>query len=359
MSEYQFVHFLAVDRPVEEKELGFMRRQSSRAEISPWEFTNEYHFGDFHGDARAMLRHGYDVHLHYASFGIRRLMFRLPGGLPCERRVFEAFRVPDAIGWYPDPKPPGGILEITPEGDADAYDEELWDIAKLLPKLAPVRERLIAGDLRPLYVAWLACCHDESATEPPIPAGLGKLDAGLRTMAEFYEVGQDLVAAAAAQAPAEPRRSGPVSRSRTGSPGKRRRTCLIAGAAPGGRRGRGRVETINRIRRECAGPAGRRSRRHGRWPNCARPPKRARANAHCASNASKTRREPGDSSRSPPIRARRSPMSNGSSHSARGTVTTRRRGSWSTSRGARSQTGSGTPRRSPKRSAAKTRDATY
>ena len=52
MSEYQFVHFLAVDGPVEEKELGFMRRQSSRAEISPWEFTNEYHFGDFHGDAR-------------------------------------------------------------------------------------------------------------------------------------------------------------------------------------------------------------------------------------------------------------------------------------------------------------------
>ena len=82
MSEYQYVEFRAIDRPLDDKALAFMQRQSTRAEITRWSFTNEYHFGDFHGNAIEMLRRGYDLHLHYANFGIRKLMFRLPRGLP-------------------------------------------------------------------------------------------------------------------------------------------------------------------------------------------------------------------------------------------------------------------------------------
>jgi hypothetical protein len=63
------------------------------------EFTNEYHYGDFHGNAEEMLRHGYDAHLHYANFGIRRLMIRLPAGLPCDRRTFDAFRAGRTVEW--------------------------------------------------------------------------------------------------------------------------------------------------------------------------------------------------------------------------------------------------------------------
>ena len=78
MSEFQYIGFRAIDGPVTEKNLAFMRRQSSRAEITPWSFDNEYHYGDFHGDAAAMLRRGYDFYLHYANFGTRTLMIRLP-----------------------------------------------------------------------------------------------------------------------------------------------------------------------------------------------------------------------------------------------------------------------------------------
>lgn len=100
MSEYQFVHFLATDRPLDDQQLEFMRRQSTRATITRWDFSNEYHFGNFHGHAREMLQRGYDVHLHYANFGIRRLMIRLPAGLPYDRRTFKAFRVPDGLEWH-------------------------------------------------------------------------------------------------------------------------------------------------------------------------------------------------------------------------------------------------------------------
>ena len=46
MSEYQYVGFRAIDGPVSEKTLEFMRRQSTRAEITPWSFDNEYHYGE-------------------------------------------------------------------------------------------------------------------------------------------------------------------------------------------------------------------------------------------------------------------------------------------------------------------------
>ena len=201
MSEYQFVHFLAIDRPLDDEQLEFMRQQSTRAEVTRWQFTNEYHYGDFHGNAREMLRRGYDVHLHYANFGIRRLMIRLPAGLPCDRRTFDAFRAGRSVEWIADKKGKGGILEIEPEADAGTFEEDLYDVDLLLPEIAPVRELLIAGDLRPLYLAWLGCAYEDELQEPPVPAGLGDLGRALGAMAKLYAVDDDLIAAAAERSP--------------------------------------------------------------------------------------------------------------------------------------------------------------
>jgi len=204
MSEYQYVHFLAIDRPLDDRQLEYMEQQSTRAEITRWEFTNEYHYGDFRGNAREMLRRGYDVHLHYANFGIRRLMVRLPAGLPCDRPTFDAFRTECGLEWHADKNGPGGSLEIYPESEADTYDE-IWDgLEGTLSEIAPVRELLIRGDLRPLYVAWLACTGDDEAREPPVPAGLGELTPALEALADFFEVDEDLIAAAAERAPPLP-----------------------------------------------------------------------------------------------------------------------------------------------------------
>jgi len=201
MSEYQFIHFLAIDKPLNDKQLAFMRRQSTRAEITEWEFTNEYSFGDFHGNAKEMLRRGFDIHLHYANFGIRRLMIRLPNGLPCDRRIFNKFRVEDCVEWMADKKGKGGILDIEPEADAGTYDEEFYDIDSLLDTLTPIRNLLINGDLRPLYIAWLACNYDEESMEPPVPSGLGKLPRALKAMADLYELSNKFLAAAAKRSP--------------------------------------------------------------------------------------------------------------------------------------------------------------
>src|SRR5436305_13455961 len=124
MSEFQFIDFVAVDRPVSPENLAFMRKQSTRADISAWRFRNEYSFGDFHGDAAAMLRRGYDMHLHYANFGTRKIMIRLPDGLPCDKSVFADYAIEGCITWDKDKQGAGGVLTIEPEADAGTYDDE-------------------------------------------------------------------------------------------------------------------------------------------------------------------------------------------------------------------------------------------
>ena len=68
MSEYQYLEFQAVDRPLNDKQLAFAERQSSRAEVSRRSLTVEYHYSDFRGDVDGLLRSGFDVFLHYANY---------------------------------------------------------------------------------------------------------------------------------------------------------------------------------------------------------------------------------------------------------------------------------------------------
>ncbi len=102
MSEYQYIEFRAVDRPLTDKELAFAEKQSSRAEISRWCFSNEYNYGEFRGDVDGMLRRGYDVFLEYANYGTRTIKIRLPGGLPFEKKLWSKFVDGDFLKWKPD-----------------------------------------------------------------------------------------------------------------------------------------------------------------------------------------------------------------------------------------------------------------
>jgi hypothetical protein len=47
VSEYQYYEFLALDRPLTDKQRAELRKLSSRAEITATRFVNEYSYGDF------------------------------------------------------------------------------------------------------------------------------------------------------------------------------------------------------------------------------------------------------------------------------------------------------------------------
>lgn len=203
MSEFQSVSFRAIDRPVTDNDLEYMQSQSSRAKVTAWSFDNEYHHGDFGGNALEMLRRGYDIHFHYANFGIRKLLIRLPNGLPDGEA--KSYLVKDSLKFVRDKQGQGGALCIEPYYDAGEM-EDLWEIGDIFDRLLPLRAEILDSDLRPFYLAHLAvsCDHEhdpEDTKEGPIPAGLEKPTRAQRALAELFGLSDDLIAAAAQGAP--------------------------------------------------------------------------------------------------------------------------------------------------------------
>jgi hypothetical protein len=208
MSEYQYIGFRALDGPVSEKNLAFMRKQSTRAEITPWSFDNEYDYGDFSGDAVAMLRRGYDFHFHYANFGIRKLLIRLPHGLP-DPQAAQLYFDDESLSFIKDKQGPGGILHIEPYFEPGEL-EDIWEVEYFFDDLLPLRAEILDGDVRPLYLAHLAVAcddnHDPKEKDAPVPAGMEKLTNAQQALAELYGLSEALLAAAAQNGPTLPKR---------------------------------------------------------------------------------------------------------------------------------------------------------
>lgn len=213
MSEYQHIEFQAVDRALTDKELKFARRQSTRAEISSRSFRNEYNFGDFHGDVHGLLRNGYDIYLHYANFGIRTIAMRVPGRLPFARKMLANYLGDAGLSWSQDRGGDGGILTMDPYHEAGELDE-IWDFESSMRAAVEIRRRLLGGDLRGLYVCWLAAVLDgenapDDLREPPVPAGLAQLAATVADFFDFFGLDPLLLHAAAEACPDEVPEFGP------------------------------------------------------------------------------------------------------------------------------------------------------
>ncbi|MDQ7805157.1 hypothetical protein Q5425_15530 [Amycolatopsis sp. A133] len=207
MSEYQYYEFLAIDRPLDAGEQAEIRSLSTRARITATSFVNEYHWGDFKGDPRHLMERYYDAHLYVANWGTQRVMFRLPSEL-LDPDVAGDYCVGDGVTAWATGE--FTVLDFTSEDDTGDFD---YDPEDLLSAIVGVRDELAAGDLRPLYLAWLAAygawerdedMFDRDAdndTEPPVPPGLGALSAAQRALADFLRLDDDLLATAAQASP--------------------------------------------------------------------------------------------------------------------------------------------------------------
>lgn len=211
MSQHQIVLFRAIDAPVSKANLEFMRKQSSRAEINEWSFCNEYHYGDFHGDEIEMLRRGYDMHLHYANYGIRRLLIRFPAGPPFPH-LTRKYIHKKGLKFHPDKKGKGGVLEINPYHEPGDLPDP-WEMPgfsshneSMLDSLLPLRGEMLEGDLRPWYLLHLAMSQDqehdpEETVEAPLPAGMKSLTESQQALADWYCLDEHLLEAVAADSP--------------------------------------------------------------------------------------------------------------------------------------------------------------
>ena len=203
MSEYQYYEFLAIDRPLTADEMAELRALSARATITPVSFTNEYNWGDFKGDPGKLMQRYFDAHVYVANWMTAIFMVRLP-----IEALTQETATAVAASYLLDIKPTKTHWIITWTLEAsENYDRfGMEDGRGWMARLAPVRDELLRGDLRSLYIGWLAAVAgemmDDDETEPLCVSGLGDLTAAQQALAEFLEVDPDLLAGAGMGSPA-------------------------------------------------------------------------------------------------------------------------------------------------------------
>lgn len=249
MSEYQYYEFQAVDRPLTPEETAELRALSTRASITPTRFQNVYHWGDFKGEPFKVTEKYFDAFVYVANWGTHRFMLRLP------RRLLDAqATLPYMVGGSLDVQTRGEwlMLEFTSEDQAGASWVEDEEAASWMPALLPLRAELAGGDLRALYLGWLAGARagllDDEEREPPQPAGLARPSASLKALAEFLRLDDDLLAVAGAGSPALPEAPAPHDLERwvAGLTGSEKDALLIRLAK--GNEAQVRAEILGRFR---------------------------------------------------------------------------------------------------------------
>ncbi len=194
MSEYQYYEWQTIDRALTAAEQAAVNELSSHIEVTSTHAWVEYHWSNFKHDPKQVLARHFDAFLYYANWGCQRLAFRFPKGLLDEQALqpylweycAELESVGDAL-----------ILDISyPDEDGGNYFEG----EARLSGLAPLRDDLLAGDYRMLYLTWLmaAAANDiDEELEPPVPPGLKELSAPLAEFVRFFQLDPFLVQAAA------------------------------------------------------------------------------------------------------------------------------------------------------------------
>ncbi len=199
MSEYQYYEFQAIDRPLTKKERDEISELSSRVQLTPNQAIFLYNYGSFRGDPKKVLTQYFDMMFYIANWGTWQLIFRFPKAI-VNPNWFQPYDLPDTVTISTTSQ--YIVLDIQlieEEGIRGWITGEVW-----MPRLLALRDELLHGDLRLLYLVWLRTAPylaedtlEDDPVEPPIPPNLDKLSEALQAFVELVELDPDLVAAAA------------------------------------------------------------------------------------------------------------------------------------------------------------------
>jgi hypothetical protein len=209
MSTYEFYEFQAVDRALTPAEQAELRGLSSRADITSSRLCVVYNWGSFKGDPDRLMERYFDAFVYVANWGTREFQLRLPRSL-FDPAQAEPYLNEETLSLRTTREHVLLTFRVNREDEADWEDGTGW-----LASLLTLRAELLAGDLRALYIAWLASvdvpgggeedegeAEGEDALEPPVPSGLGSCSGALDALAGFLFVSKDLLAVAAQASPA-------------------------------------------------------------------------------------------------------------------------------------------------------------
>jgi hypothetical protein len=200
MSEFQYYEFRTVDRQLTFQEIEEIRKLSSRTSVTSNRAIFTYSFGDFRGNSDDVLAKCFDAFLYVSNFSTKRLGFRLP------TRLFKTqYLCPYEYEYVVEIEPYADHTIVTLHFDDDEgggwIDEE--DCSTLLDELLPLRQSLLLGDPRVLYITLLANQNrleiEKYIQSLSIPPNLKNLTPALQAFVEFFELDPDLLKQVAAQ----------------------------------------------------------------------------------------------------------------------------------------------------------------
>ncbi|WP_293332708.1 hypothetical protein [Microcoleus sp. CAWBG58] len=214
MSEYQYYEFQSVDRRLTQSEQEALSQLSSRARISSSKAIFVYSYGDLPGNEKELLVKYFDAMFYIANWGTIQLMFRFPKGLIdveqmrkyCIEDIVEVSELNNYV-----------ILEIL-INEEEGFDDWIEGEGSL-SSLIGLRQEILQGDYRLLYLAWLKAItylegldddedeedyeeeeeEDDDAKErlePPVPPNFGKLSPSLQAFIDIFELDEHLLKAA-------------------------------------------------------------------------------------------------------------------------------------------------------------------
>lgn len=202
MSEFQFYEFKAIDKPLTNNQREEVSNWSSRTRASNTGATFTYHYGDFPQDELTVINEYFDAMFYMANWGSRRLTFKIPIQLVKLRDISQY----SCEGLEIINKRKHVIIDMSFDPE-DSYDD-LFETDSILSSLISLRDDIISGDYRCLYLIWLKISTDdilneygdtvdENSLEPPVPRGLKSLNGALTTLIDVFDIDIDIVEAAA------------------------------------------------------------------------------------------------------------------------------------------------------------------
>ncbi|MEM9906494.1 MAG: hypothetical protein AAF921_15865 [Cyanobacteria bacterium P01_D01_bin.44] len=195
--EYQYYEFQAIDRPLTKAEQDYVQSLSSRVRPTATRAVFTYSYGDFRGEPLSVLEKCFDAMLYMANWGSYQLAFRFPKSA-VNVPALKAYCVDNIIEVSTASKYVILNIEIDEEeGGGWIEEDNHW-----LSALIPLRQAILQGDYRVLYLAWLQAAAmsaylEEDAQEPPVPPNLQRLNAPLQSFVDWLEIDPDLIAVAA------------------------------------------------------------------------------------------------------------------------------------------------------------------
>jgi hypothetical protein len=242
--EYQYFEFRALERPLTKEEQQRIKNISKRVQLTSTQAVFPYNYGDISHPPEKLVEKYFDAMLYVTNFAVYQLIFRLPRSLvdldalqpyidAAEdlTTIVNKTHVVIKINIYDEGGGSGNFF-IKGEGQID--------------ELLPLRDDLMRGDLRLLYIAWLRAGyndlrfwdnvgyneeyeddleddedgegkimsaqdyynvfpllegHEDTFVEPPVPPGLRQLTAPYHKFIELFDIDEALVDVAADASP--------------------------------------------------------------------------------------------------------------------------------------------------------------